>query len=80
MQAIVTRYHGPTDYHGSRITARCESGRLTIPYPFERNAGEDAHRVAAEALRDRLGWAGHLVGGCLPDGSYAFLFGVEASR
>ena len=77
MQAIVTTYHGATDYHGSRIVARCDSGRLTIPYPHEASSGEDAHRVAAEALRDRLGWSGHMVAGCLPDGRYAFVFGVE---
>lgn len=28
----------------------------------------DPHQVAARALCDRLGWAGELVGGTLPDG------------
>lgn len=79
MQAIEVRYYGPTNSHGSRLYARCDAGRLSIPYPSEANAGEDAHRVAAEALRDRLGWHGHMVGGMLPSGAYAFVFGVEAS-
>lgn len=48
---------------------------LTIPYPYEHNS-EDAHRVAAEALRDRLGWTGALYAGALDTG-YAFTFGPE---
>jgi hypothetical protein len=82
MQAIVTRYLGPTDYRGSRIKATCDAGSITIPYPHELS-GEDVHRKAAEALVDRLGWneAGgyrpmRLVGGGLPDSmrdSYAFV-------
>lgn len=45
---------------------------LTIPYPHELS-GEAVHRVAAEALRDRLGWEGALAGGAIVDG-YAFVF------
>ncbi len=74
MQAIVTKYLGPTEYRGSRIRAAAEAGSLTIDYPSEARAGEDAHRVAAEALRDRLGWTGDLAAGYLPDGRYAFVF------
>lgn len=76
-QAIIVTYHGPTYARGSRLFARCDAGRLSIPYPSEANAGEDAHRIAAEALRDRLGWRGHLIGGGLPDGRWVFVFGVE---
>jgi hypothetical protein len=47
--------------------------RLTISYPDCPNS-EDAHRVAAEALRDRLGWTGTLHAGALDTG-YAFTFG-----
>lgn len=80
MQAIVVTYHGPTNARGSRLYARCDASRLSIPYPSEANAGEDAARVAAEALRDRLGWTGHLIGGYMPDGRYAFVFGIEAPQ
>ena len=72
MQAIVTRFHGPTDTRGARITASVEGHRLTIPYRHDLNA-EDAHRVAAEALRDRLGWEGELHAGWTPTG-YVFVF------
>jgi len=93
--AIVTKYHGPTNYRGSRITASvparvadCEPDRaaewpshrpgywrLTIDYPDELNPDE-AHRRAAEMLRDRLGWTGTLYAGGLDTG-YAFTFGPE---
>jgi hypothetical protein len=47
--------------------------RLTISYPYELNSGE-AHRVAAQQLVNRLGWANgcELHGGALADG-YAFV-------
>lgn len=74
MKAIQTHYLGPTDYRGSRIVARAEGGnRVVVPYPYELS-GEAVYRVAAEALRDKLGWTGELVGGGLPDGGYAFVF------
>ena len=79
--AIVTKYLGPTNYRGARIVAsipariadcRPAHWRLTLSYPYELT-GEDAHRAAAQALADRLGWGGRLVGGALADG-YAFCF------
>lgn len=30
MQAIETRYHGPTNTRGARVSARCEAGRITL--------------------------------------------------
>ena len=77
MRAIITRYLGPTNYRGSRIKARCDAGTITVPYPYEARMGEDVHRIAAEALRDKLGWTGRLVGGAFPDSDrdgYAFVF------
>jgi hypothetical protein len=82
MQAIVTRYLGPTDTRGSRIKATADAGSVTIPYPHELS-GEAVHRAAAEALLVKLGWdTAHgyrpfrLVGGGLPQASrdsYAFV-------
>lgn len=73
MKAIVTKYHGPTDTRGARITADDGDGnRITISYPYELS-GEDVHRKAAEALRDKMGWTGNLIGGATKDG-YAFVF------
>lgn len=73
MKAIVTKYHGPTDYKGSRITASDEDGnRITISYPHELS-GEQVHRKAAQALCDKMGWSGELTGGSLKHG-YVFVF------
>jgi hypothetical protein len=75
MQAIQTRYHGPSNTRGSRISAKADAGRISIPYPHELS-GEACHRAAAEALCKKLGWddAEKLVGGQLPNGDYAFVF------
>ena len=73
MKTIVTKYYGPTDRKGSRIIASDKDGnRVTIPYPYELNR-EDVHRKAAQALCDKLGWSGSLVGGSLKEG-YVFVF------
>jgi len=74
MRAIITKYHGPTNTRGSRITADAGDGvRLTIPYPYELS-GEAVHRKAAEALCEKMKWEGKLVAGGLPKGGYAFVF------
>ncbi len=49
MQAIETKYIGPTNYRGSRIKASCERGSITISYESVLNS-EDAHIAAADAL------------------------------
>lgn len=73
MKAIVTKYHGPTDTRGSRITASDEDGnRVTIGYPYELS-GEAVHRAAAVALCAKMGWTGDLVAGSLRTG-YVFVF------
>mgnify|MGYP001766509437 CR=1 FL=1 len=79
MQAIQTRYIGPTNTRGSRIRAWCAAGSIVIPFPYEADSQQAAHRIAAEALQHRLGWTGdnygQLLGGCLPSGDYAFVLG-----
>ena len=53
MQAIETKYFGPSNVKGSRIKATCERGSITISYPLELNA-EEAHIAAADALVKRF--------------------------
>ena len=54
MQAIATRYLGPTNSRGSRIKASCSAGTITLPYDYaERDGG---HYAAAVALIRKLGW------------------------
>ncbi|RPJ32014.1 MAG: hypothetical protein EHM17_07525 [Verrucomicrobiaceae bacterium] len=81
MQAIQTKYFGPTNTKGSRIKATCAAGSLTIDYPHELS-GQACHRKAAEALAAKLGWSDHdaLLGGQLPDHSYVFVFDNALSR
>lgn len=63
MKAIVTKYHGPTNTRGSRISAQDSDGnRISIPYPHELN-GDDCHALAAAALCRKMGWPGELIGG-----------------
>jgi hypothetical protein len=72
-QAIVTKYHGPTNTRGARISASTASGiRVSIPYPHELNT-DDAHRAAADALCAKLGWTGTLIEGGMKQGNvYVF--------
>ena len=73
MKAIVTKYHGPTNNRGSRITASDGDGnRVTISYPYELS-NENVHRAAAEALCKKMNWTGRLVAGGLKRG-YVFVF------
>lgn len=79
MQAIQTKYHGPTNINGSRFTARCDAGRVTVGYDHGLNVAEN-HVAAARALMVKLGWAKgdnasmQIVSGQLPDGSWAHVF------
>lgn len=86
MQAIQTRYFGPTNTLGSRIKASCERGSLTIPYPHELS-GDEVHREAVRQLLSRFiredsegenpcppssnPWKREFVTGTLPDGTLA---------
>lgn len=82
MIAIETKYHGPTNTRGARITATTESGhRVSVSYPYEKS-GMDAHRVAAmELCRTRLrgGDCNRLIGGGTKDG-YVFVFAPASCR
>lgn len=81
MVAIETKYLGPTDYKGSRITAKANGFRVTVSYPHEQRMGADAHSVAALALCRKMGWtrkayeraATHLIAGGTDKG-YVFVF------
>lgn len=78
MKAIRTHYLGPTNFRGSRIVATAEGGhRLVVAYD---HGAADPHADAAAALRDSLGWEGEMVGGGLPDGSWAWVFAASWHR
>lgn len=57
-QAITTSYRGPTDSRGSRVIARCEAKRISVPWDHALNA-PDNHAAAALQLLHDLGWDEH---------------------
>jgi hypothetical protein len=67
MQAIVTKFLGPTNTRGARIKATCQAGSVTVPYGYA-NVDEE-HKKAVVALLFKLDWAGSWVGGGTPDGT-----------
>jgi len=79
MQAIQTRYFGPTNNRGARIKAWAAAGSITIPYPYELS-GQACHRAAAEALALKFQWDCELLGGQLENGDYAFVWNNELSK
>lgn len=80
MQAIITKYMGPTNTKGARIKATCESGSLTISYDHDLDS-DGNHRAAAEALCAKIGLVSSLTNmytslsqGHLPNGNHVFTF------
>lgn len=70
MIAIQTKYVGPTNNKGSRVIAKANGNRLTIPF---NHASKNPHADAALALCQKLGWKGTLIEGGLDNGS-VFVF------
>jgi hypothetical protein len=68
MQAIVTKYIGPTNHRGARVKATCQAGSVVIPYDYALGTYEN-HDAAARALLEKLGWCGQWFGGGMPDGT-----------
>jgi hypothetical protein len=70
MQTISTKYVGPSNTKGSRIIATTAwvHHRLTISYDSSLSSEDDAHAKAAQALRDKMGWSGEMIGGHTKDG------------
>ena len=56
MQAIRTRYYGPTNTRGSRIVAKCEAGTFTMPFDYSLGI-EANHAKAARLMLEKLGWS-----------------------
>ena len=85
MQAIITKYLGPTNTRGSRIKATAWAGSVTVSYDYSLDTVGN-HKAAAQALCDKLnadnGFGAWMIesGGEMPDGrGYAFIAKVAAS-
>ena len=62
-QSIATRYHGPTNTRGSRVSATSSSGiRIALHWDDALNTDEN-HIAAARALIAKLGWSGQWAAG-----------------
>lgn len=72
-QAIITRYHGPTNFRGSRVTATASAGKATVAWDHALSADEN-HAEAAKLLCEKFDWTGTLVGGTLADGDRVWTF------
>lgn len=55
MQAILTKYLGPTNTRGSRVIAYCDGGRISVAYQYNMSP-EGNHRYAILKLGIKLGW------------------------
>ena len=73
-QAIVTKYHGPTNTRAARVSARCDAATIFLTWDNKFDV-DDNHTIAARTLAHKLGWPhSKMVGGGLPSGGYAFVF------
>lgn len=73
LQAITTKYIGPSNTKGSRIKATAAAGSITIHYDDSLNS-ERAHAKAAEALANKFKWKGSYYQGGMPnDSGYCFV-------
>lgn len=77
MQAIQTKFLGPTNHRGARIKAVCDAGSITVAWDYQWGI-EENHVRAAMALAAKLEWFvgdyGVLHNGTLPDGSFCHVF------
>lgn len=59
MQAILTKYLGPTNYRGARIKAMASSRGPYVVLPWDYGLGQTGnHDAAAAELASQLGWLG----------------------
>jgi hypothetical protein len=72
IRAITTKFHGPTNTRGSRVSATNGTERVTLHW----NHGIDVpsnHTAAAEALARKLEWQGSWHIGALPGSGFCFV-------
>lgn len=75
MYAILTKYVGPTDARGDRVSASFSTRRLTIGWDAALDVDEN-HRAAAVAMLKRLSHEASIEAwacGELPDGGYVWV-------
>lgn len=73
VQAIETRYFGPSNVRGARVKAISAAGTVTLGWDHALNP-EGNHLAAALALCAKFDWKGNLAQGVLESGSHVFVF------
>lgn len=68
LQAITTKYIGPTNTRGARIVAKAQAGRLVVPYDHSLEVSAN-HAAAARAFAQKWDWDGTWVGGGTDEGA-----------
>ena len=71
-QAIQTKFLGPTNTRGARVSARADAGRVIVSWDHAIGISEN-HKAAAVALARRFGWPEDMDGGGLPGSGFAFI-------
>lgn len=81
MKAIRTKYIGPSNVKGSRLSATTgETGQRIIMTWDDALNSSDMHAKGARALADKFGWQGELIGGGFPDGTMVWVFANSPDR
>lgn len=76
-QTIQTKWISPTNFKGTRISAKSASGiKIVRGYDYSLNIS-DNHAKVAQELQEKLNWTGknygNLIGGQNVDGSYTWV-------
>ena len=79
MQTIETKYYGPTQCRGARITAKASGGaRITVSRAVEARRIEDDHDRAAYLLCRKLDWVSKFARGATKNGFVYVFFPHDA--
>lgn len=73
MQALSTRYLGPTDHRGARVKVSAERGSVVVPWDDALDTAANHCRAALRAL-ERWEWSGRWVGGSSTSNPRGFIF------
>ena len=68
-QAITTKFHGPTNHNGSRVSATCDAGRIIVHWDDALDVFQN-HQRAAFMLALKLGWGVAVDNQVLPTAEY----------
>lgn len=69
MRTIATKYHGPTNCKGSKISATASGAGKRVYVSYDHALDIDGnHKAAALKLMKELNWHGQYIGGHTKDG------------